>query len=92
MDSGPLRLHPRGESGGIEAESPASRGVSGGDPSGVPCTSCTSLATGNKDGVLDDGADVNGKLDGTVCVVMVRFPLPAIWPRAPRPTKILRRL
>ena len=82
----------RGERVGAEAEHTEGREGPVGDPIGGPCPRRTSLAAGEEDGGMDDGAAVNDKWGGTGCAVMSIFTLPAIWPRAPRPPQILRRL
>ena len=91
-DGRSLRLPPRGESKGTEAEHPASRGSPGGDPRGGLCPRLTFFATGNEYGGMTDGAVVNGKLDGPGCVGMARYPLPKICPRIPIPPQILLQL
>ena len=92
LDGGPLRLPPRGKDGGAEAECPAGGGGPGGDLSGGPGPRRTSTVMGEEDRVMADGEAVHGKGDRTGCAGMVRCPLPAIWPRAPIPPSLLRRL
>ena len=87
-----LYLPTREEGGGAETERPEGRGGPGREPSGVPGPRRKPIAAGNKYGGVADGAAVNGKWSGTGCAVMARCPLPYIWPRAPRPTPLLRRL
>ena len=64
----------------------------GRDPNGGPVPRLTSTAASDKDRDMADGAAVHGKWDGTGCAGMARFPVPAIWPRPPRPPSLLRRL
>ena len=67
-------------------------GVTRGDHCWVPRGSHPSIAAGDKDWGLDDGAVVQVKWDGAGSAGMARCRLPALCPQPPRPPKILQRL
>ena len=73
----------------MEAEHNTVAGGTGRNPIRCPCPSRMPLAAGDKDRFMSDGTDVHSQLDGTGCAGMARCPLPAIWPRYPRPPQIL---
>ena len=50
---------------------------------------CMSTAKGNKNRGLADSISVYGKWNRTGYKGMLRFPLPAICPRSPRPPSLL---
>ena len=81
-----------GRAGGKEEERGEGDGITGGDHCREPRGSHLSSATGGKDWGLADDAAVHGKWDGAGIAGMARSRLPALWPRAPRPTHILRRM
>ena len=47
------------------------------------------LVARDEDEGMADSTSVHSKQDGTRCAGMVIYPLPDIWPRAPRPTLAL---
>ena len=56
---------------------------------GAPRGSHPSIATGDKDWVLPDGAAVKSKWDGAGSAGMARCRLSVLWPRSPRPPQTL---
>ena len=88
-DGGPRGLPPGWKGGGPPAECGQGDGVSGGVHRRGPSGSHPSIATGDKDWGLADGAAVNSKWDGAGRAGMARYRLPELWPRAPRPSQKL---
>ena len=70
-------------------ERPSGGRGSVGDDIRFLCPRRASTTTCDKDGGMADSAAILSKRDATGCTVMDRFPLPEIFPRAPRPPLLL---
>ena len=71
----------------MEAECHVLVCITGRDPRGFPCTSCTQLVEGEKYRGTVDGKGVHSQWRGTGCAGMVISPLSILCPRSPRPTQ-----